>query len=98
MCIIKRNYFSTWMITWKEALGRGEFREAMAVACSFFQVEEMYPDQEKVLIESILKAVIFSSARTQSISDPSSDLNKIIRSVYKLGKRNKQLLVLEKQY
>ena len=48
------------MRTWKEALGRGvwsrrnssydvgKFREAMAMmACSFLQVEEMYPDQEK---------------------------------------------------
>ena len=51
----------------------GKFREAMAMACSF--LEEMYPDQEKAL-GAFLKEVIFSSAKTQSISDPSSDLNK----------------------
>ena len=53
----------------------GTFREAMAMACSFLQVEEMYPDQEKAL-RAFLKKVVFSSAHTQSISDPSSDLNK----------------------
>ena len=48
----------------------------MAMACSLLQKdEEMYPDQEKALI-AFLKEVIFSSVRTQSISDPSSDLNK----------------------
>ena len=26
---------------------KAKFREAMAMACSFLQVEEMYPDQEK---------------------------------------------------
>ena len=44
----------------------GKFREAMAMACSFLQVDGMYPDQEKALI-TFLKEVIFSSARTQSI-------------------------------
>ena len=71
------------MATLKEALGQGEFlvmmkckfREAMMMACSFLQVEEMYPDQEKVL-RAFLKEMIFSSALTQSISDPLSDLNK----------------------
>ena len=53
----------------------GKFRTAMAMACSFLQAEEIYPDQEKALT-GFLKEVIFSSARTQSISDPSSDLNK----------------------
>ena len=27
----------------------GKFREALGIACSFLQVEEMYPDQEKAL-------------------------------------------------
>ena len=42
--------------TWLGGSGRsssydaGKFREAMAMmACSFLQVEEMYPDQEKHL-------------------------------------------------
>ena len=64
----------------------GKFREAMAMASSFLQVEEMYPDQKKTL-RAFLKKVVFSSARTQSISDPSSDLKTKIRSVYKLGKK-----------
>ena len=51
-----------------------KFREVMGTACSFLQVEEMYPDQEKAL-RAFLKE-IFSSVRTKSISDPSSDLNK----------------------
>ena len=59
----------------------------MAMACSFLQVDEMYPDQEKALA-GFLKEEIFSSARTQSISDPSSDLNKI-RSVYMIGKEKR---------
>ena len=64
------------MATWKQALtswsrrssgyDEGKFREAMAMACSFFHVEEMYPDQEKAL-RAFLKEVIFSSAHTQSI-------------------------------
>ena len=45
------------MITWKEALCRGEVPVMMkansegqlGMACSFLQVEEMYPDQEKAL-------------------------------------------------
>ena len=45
------------------------------VRCSFLQVELMYPDQEKAL-RAFLKEVIFSSVRTESISCPSSDLNK----------------------
>ena len=45
------------------------------MACSFLQAEEMYPDQEKAL-GAFLKEMIFSSACTQSISDPLSDLNK----------------------
>ena len=81
------------MATWKEALGRGEvlimmkckFIEAMGMACSFLQVEEMYPDQEKAP-RAFLKEMIFSSVHTKSISDPSSDLTKI-RSVYKIGKK-----------
>ena len=52
-----------------------KFREAMGTACSFLQVEEMYPDQEKAL-RAFLKEMIFFSVRTKSISDPSSDLNK----------------------
>ena len=44
----------------------GKYREAMAMACSFLQVDGVYPDQEKALI-TFLKEVIFSSARTQSI-------------------------------
>ena len=50
----------------------GKFREAMGMACSFLQAEEMYPHQEKAL-RTFLKEVIFSSVRTKSISDPSSD-------------------------
>ena len=53
----------------------GKFREAMGMVCSFLQVEEMYPDQEKAL-RAFLKEVVFPSIRTKSISDPSSDLNK----------------------
>ena len=53
----------------------------------------MYPDQEKAL-GAFLKEVIFSSARTQSISDSSSDLNKNTISLLNRGK-NEQLLVLE---
>ena len=70
------------MTTWKEALDRGvwslrsssydvgKFREAMAMmACSFLQVEEMYPDKKKQkALGAFLKEVIFSSARTQSVS------------------------------
>ena len=56
-----------------------KFREAMGMACSLLQVEEMYPDQEKAL-RAFLKEMIFSSVRTKSISGPSSDLTKI-RSV-----------------
>ena len=71
------------MTTWKEALGRGEvlvmmkckLREAMAMACSLLQVDKMYLNQEKALV-AFLNEVTFSSARSQSISDPSSDLNK----------------------
>ena len=48
----------------------GKFREATAMACSFLPVQEMYSDQEKAL-EVFLKEVIFSSARTQFISEPS---------------------------
>ena len=53
----------------------------------------MYPDQEKAL-GAFLKEVIFSSARTQSISESSSDLNKNTISLQNRGK-NEQLLVLE---
>ena len=53
----------------------GKFKTAMVMACSFLQVEEIYPDQEKALT-GLSKEVIISSARTQSISDPSSDLKK----------------------
>ena len=63
----------------------GKFITAMAIACSFLQVEEIYPNQEKALT-GVLKEVIFSSARTQSISDPSSDLNK---NMIKLQNRKK---------
>ena len=35
-----------------------KFKEAMGMACSFLQVEEMYPDQEKAL-RAILKEMIF---------------------------------------
>ena len=38
---------------------KGNFREAMAMSCSFLQVEEMYRDQEKAL-GAFLKEVIFS--------------------------------------
>ena len=65
----------------------GKFREAMAMACSFLQVEEMYPDQEKAL-GAFIKEVIFSSARTQSISDTSSDLNKNTISLQNRKKTN----------
>ena len=41
----------------------GKFRETMAMACSFLQVEETYPDLEKAL-GAILTKVIFSSAHT----------------------------------
>ena len=85
------------MATWKEELGREvlvtmkcKFIEAMAIACIFLQVEEMYPDQEKALTE-FLKEMIFSSVHTKSIS---SDLNKNTISLQNRGK-NKQLMVLE---
>ena len=71
----------------------GKFREAVSMTCSFFQVEEMYPDQEKAL-RACLKEMIFSSARTQSHTqseNPSSDL----KSVYKTGKNEQLYLVLE---
>ena len=42
---------------------KDKFREAMAMACSFLQVEEIYPDQEKAL-RAFLMEVIFSLART----------------------------------
>ena len=68
------------MATWKEALGREvlvmtkcKFIEAMAIACIFLQIEEMYPDHKKALT-AFLKEMIFSSVHTKSIS---SDLNKI---------------------
>ena len=51
----------------------GKFREAMGMACSFLQVEEMYPDQA---LRAFLKEAIFSSVHAKSISNPSSDLNK----------------------
>ena len=69
------------------------FREAMAMACSFLQVEEMYLAMKRHL-EHFLNEVIISSARTQSISDPSSDLNKNAISLQN-RKKNEQLLVLE---
>ena len=47
----------------------GKFREAKAMACSFLQVKEMYPDQEKA-VRKFLKKLILSSARTQSIFRP----------------------------
>ena len=77
------------MITWKEALGRGEdkFREAMGMTCSLLQVEERYPDQEKAL-KAFLKEMIFSSVRTKSISDPSSDLNKNTTSLQNRKRTN----------
>ena len=62
----------------------------MAIACIFLQVEEMYPDQEKALT-AFLKEMIFSSVHTKSIS---SDLNQNT-IVYKIGKKNEQLMVLE---
>ena len=65
----------------------GKFREAMGMACSFLQVEEMYPDQEKAL-GAFLKEMIFSSVRTKSISDPSSDLNKNTISLQNRKKTN----------
>ena len=80
------------METWKGRLveegsyDEGKFRTAMAMACSFLQVEEIYPDQEKALT-GFLKEVIFSSARTKSISDPSPDLNKNTISLQNRKKR-----------
>ena len=62
-----------------------KFRTAMAMACSFLQVEDIYPNQEGTY--RILKEVIFFSARTQSISDPSSDLNKNTISLQNRGKK-----------
>ena len=50
----------------------GKFREAMGMACSSLQIEEMYPDQENAL-RAFLKEMISSSVRTKSISDPPSD-------------------------
>ena len=64
----------------------GKFVEATAISCSFLRVEEVYPDQEKAL-RAFLKEVIFFSARTQSISDPSSDLNKNTISLQNRKKR-----------
>ena len=65
----------------------GKFRTAMVMACSFLQVEEIYPDQEKALT-GFLKEVSFCSSRTQSISDPSSDLNKNTISLQNRKKTN----------
>ena len=65
----------------------GIFRTAIAMAYSFLQVDEIYPDQEKALTR-FLKEVIFSSARTQSISDPSLDLNKNTISLQNRKKTN----------
>ena len=76
--------------------GEGKFSTAMAMACSFLQVEEIYPDQKKALT-GLLKEVIFSSARTKSISDPSPDLNKNTISLQNRKKTNscwKHLLLL----
>ena len=64
-----------------------KFREAMEMACSFLQVEEMYLDQEKAL-RAFLKEMIFSSVRTKSISDPSSDLNKNTTSLQNRKRTN----------
>ena len=64
----------------------GKFRTAMAIACSSLQVEEIYPDQEKALT-GFLKEVISPSARIQSISDTSSDLNKNTISLQNRKKR-----------
>ena len=65
----------------------GKFREAMGMACSFLQVEEMYPHQEKAL-RAFLKEMIFSSVRTKSVSDPSSALNKNTISLQNREKTN----------
>ena len=64
------------------------------MACSFLRVEEMYSDQEKAL-RAFLKEMKFSSVRTKSISDPSSDLK--IRSVYKIEKQ-RTAAAFRKQY
>ena len=63
----------TW--SWRSSsYNESKFREAMAmeIACSFLQVDEMYPDQEKAL-GAFLKEMIFSSARI---------IRKLIRKQY----------------
>ena len=62
----------------------GKFREAMGMTCSFLQVEEMYPDQEK----AFLTKMIFPSVHIKSISDPSSDLNKNMISLQNRKRMN----------
>ena len=54
---------------WSRRSSSNDVREAMEMSCSFLEVEEMYPDQEKAL-RAFLKEIIFSSVRTKSISDP----------------------------
>ena len=66
----------------------------MGMACSFLRVEEMYSDQEKAL-RAFLKEMKFSSVRTKSISDQSSDLK--IQSVYKIEKQ-RTAAAFRKQY
>ena len=53
----------------------------------FFKLKKyLYPDQEKALT-GFLKELIFSSAPTKSISDPSPDLNKNTISLQNRKKR-----------
>ena len=67
-----------------------KFRTAMTMACSFLQAEEIYPDQEKALT-GFLKEAIFSSARTQSVSDLNKNTislqNREKRTVADVGKQ-----------
>ena len=48
----------TWLKRISSSYDEGKFRTAMAMACSFLQVEEIYPDQDKAHT-GFLKEVIF---------------------------------------
>ena len=63
----------------------GKFREAMGMACSFPQVEEMCADQEKAL-RAFSKEMIFSSVRTKLFQTHHQIYTKV-RSVYKIGNK-----------
>ena len=71
----------------------GKFRTAIAMACSFLRVEEIYPDQEKALNRIFKGSDIVFSSHTFYFR-PIIRLERKIRSVYKIGK-NEQSLMLE---